>query len=155
MMPHEKRPISCWAFLLAHHWSEDVDRCWRMKLRGRDIFLCARCTGLYPTMLAVMAWQLAAPLRCGWYDWLWLFVPAIPALLDWGRFRLARTRGSNRWRTFTGALLGLALGRALYLHMRRPFHAPAAALFGLLALTVLVVELVRWRRMVIQEGGKQ
>ena len=44
----------------------------------------------------------------------------LPALVDWavGRFRPAA--GSNAVRTLTGVLLGLALGRSLYMHVQRP-----------------------------------
>jgi hypothetical protein len=62
----------------------------------------------------------------------------LPALADWCVGRLSPSSGSNSWRLLTGGLLGLGLGRALYLHLAiRPF--PAVLLWQLgLSLAVAV-----------------
>jgi hypothetical protein len=62
----------------------------------------------------------------------------LPALADWSVGRLAPGSGSNAGRLLTGALLGLGLGRALYLHVAvRPF--PSVLLWQLgLSLAVAV-----------------
>ncbi len=150
----ERRPMSRWAFLLAHHWPEELDRCWKLKAGRRFVFVCARCAGLYPVMLGVMIWLFLVPVEAGWYDWLWLFVPGLPALVDWSQSRLGSRTGSNLRRSATGAGLGFALGRALYLHMLHPFNPPVVVLLGFLSLWVLSVELLRRRRMAHRGRGE-
>jgi hypothetical protein len=66
----------------------------------------------------------------------------VPALLDWavGRFRPAS--GSNAVRTVTGVLLGVALGRSLYVHVQKPLPPmllAQAALVTVVALPVILM----------------
>src|SRR5437764_525046 len=117
---------------LSHHRADELDRCWR--IGGQDI--CARCLGTYPVLFAVFAAQLAvhAPLSAV------LDVPlalalTVPALGDWAYGRFRPHALSNAWRTLTGALLGLALGRTLFIHVQKPL--PAALLAQLVLVTVI------------------
>lgn len=130
-------------FWLSHHPPDELDRTWRVG----GVHLCARCLGTYPTMLLTIAVLLArhAPL-----DWS-LDVPVgvalvLPAALDWafGRFRPHRL--SNLWRTFTGVLLGLGLGRSLFIHLQRPF--PTVLLWQAIVVIAIAlpVFLTRYRR---------
>jgi hypothetical protein len=70
--------------------------------------------------------QLRAPLSWPW-DVPVVLGLTLPALVDWavGRFRPAS--GSNAVRTLTGVLLGVALGRSLFIHVQKPL--PAALLW--------------------------
>jgi len=106
------------SFWLSHHRAGELHRTYA--LGGTRV--CARCLGLYPVMFATIAAQLAAraPLASRW-DGLWTLAPFGPAVIDWAAGRLAPRLGSNPWRTFTGVLAGLALGRSLYIHLQRPF----------------------------------
>ena len=66
----------------------------------------------------------------------------LPALVDWavGRFRPAG--GSNAVRTLTGVLLGVALGRSLFVHLQKPLPPVLvwqAALVAVVALPVLLM----------------
>ena len=83
--------------------------------------LCARCLGLYPVMFAALALQWVLDLGpAGRVDMLMTMGLAIPALLDWGEGVLDPRTGNNPRRLITGAMLGVALGRSLWLHAQDP-----------------------------------
>jgi uncharacterized membrane protein len=104
-------------FWLSHHHEDELSRTYAFG----GIRVCARCLGTYPTLLAVIAAQFAvrAPLnhRADLPIAVLLF---LPALIDWAVGRFRPSSGSNLWRTGTGVLLGIALGRTLYVHFQRP-----------------------------------
>lgn len=128
---------------LSHHGPEERHRCY---LWGR-VHVCARCLGLYPVLLAAVAGQFAAGAPLDHPVDLWLGVGLLlPALADWAAGRLLQRPGSNAWRTATGALLGLALGRSLFIHIQRPFPR-LLVLQGILVTAVLfAVILTSWVR---------
>jgi hypothetical protein len=125
-------------FLLAHHRPEEYDRCYVVG----SVHLCARCAGLYPALLLLLALQLTGlvgPLRA---EWAVLFLLPLPAIFSWARRRLTGAAGSNPVATVTGGLLGIALGRGLFLylydHWSVSFWAQAAGL----VVVVLTVEIL-------------
>lgn len=129
-------------FWLSHHPPEESDRCYRLG----PVHVCARCLGVYPTLFLVLIALFAAraPLEHPLDLPLGLALTA-PATLDWafGRFRPHAL--SNLWRTFTGVLLGLALGRSLFIHLQRPFPTVLLAQFALVTVIVLPVILTTYR----------
>jgi len=131
-----------WGFLLAHHWSEQLDRCYLIWLGTHPVWLCARCTGVYPVLFLVLAAQIIHPLALSNWDLLFLFVLPWPALIDWALARLTRRPGSNRWRTITGVVLGISLGRMIYLHLVNPFQTLVILQLLLLSGIVGTVELL-------------
>ncbi|MBL8917442.1 MAG: DUF2085 domain-containing protein [Myxococcaceae bacterium] len=129
-------------FWLSHHPPEEYDRCYRVG----PLHVCARCLGVYPTLVVMLValFAVRAPLEHP------LDLPVVlcltaPATLDWafGRFRPHAL--SNLWRTFTGVLLGLALGRSLFIHLQRPFPTVLLAQFALVTGIVLPVILATYR----------
>ena len=107
------------AFWLSHHHPSE----WSRTVRPFGVRVCARCLGTYPVLFAVVAaqvWLHAPPERPG--EWRAGVGLLLPALADWCVGRLSPASGTNGWRLLTGALLGLGLGRALYLHVAvQPF----------------------------------
>jgi len=105
------------ALWLSHHRGDELHRTYEIG-RAR---VCARCLGTYPVMFALIAVQLVrrAPLESRWDAALAMLF--LPALADWALGRFLPRAGSNLWRTATGALLGIALGRTLFVHLERPF----------------------------------
>ena len=133
-------------FWLSHHPPEELDRCYRVG----SVHLCARCLGTYPVMFIAIAAQVAlhAPLQHT------LDVPlctafVLPATIDWALGRSQPHRFSNAWRAFTGVLLGLGLGRSLFIHLQRPLPpvliAQAIVVTGI-ALPVILTAYRRKRR---------
>ena len=106
---------SFFSLLLSHHPADKLHLCYRLKLGSREVFFCARCSGLFPAMLAVLiAGQLTGPWPW-WLEWLMLFLPPLPAFLDWGTsVATGKPERSNRLRMLTGAGLGTGLGAPLH-----------------------------------------
>ena len=130
-------------FLLAHHRPEEYDRCYALG----GLHVCARCAGLYPALLVMLALQLkglVGPLRA---EWAVLFLLPVPAVFSWARRRLTGAAGSNPFATVTGALLGVALGRGLFLYLHDhgsvAFWAQAA---GLVVVVLTVETLARLKK---------
>lgn len=121
---------------LSHHPPEELDRTWRLG----GVHVCARCLGLYPVMLTAIVLQFVwrVPLRLP-LEGLWGLLLAAPAILDWGYGRFRPHAGSNAWRTFTGVLIGVALGRSLYVHFQRPWPPLLLAQLALVAVVVVPV----------------
>ena len=130
-------------FLLSHHHPEEFDRCWKL---GR-VHVCARCLGLYPVLFATLAAQFAfhAPLEHSLDLPIALGLLA-PALFDWAHGRFRPHAFSNPWRTSTGVLLGLALGRTLFIHLQRPLPLALVLQIGLVIVVATPVILTTYRR---------
>lgn len=130
-------------FWLSHHHPEEWNRCYRFG----QVHVCARCLGTYPTLVVAVALQFAlgAPLVYPLDLWLGVLL-VLPATLDWAWGRFHPGRFGNLWRTSTGVLLGLGLGRSLYVHLQRPL--PPVLLAQLLGVTTVVVPviLLAWLR---------
>lgn len=145
--PRDRRVLS-W-LPLSHHRPEDHDRCLLLAVGGgRRIAICARCSTLYPLLVATLVLQIAADLGAAahWIDTLLTLGLAAPALFDWGLSRL-RARGRNAWRLLSGALLGVALGRGLYLYFRDPLAEIFWTQIAVLLIGAFSFEIVRLLRL--------
>jgi uncharacterized membrane protein len=122
------------AFWLSHHPQNEWNRTYVLG----GVRVCARCLGTYPVLLGALVAQLVwrAPLSWG-PDVALALVLTLPALLDWARGRLAPKGGSNGVRTVTGVLLGVGLGRTLYVHLRSPW--PPALRWQVFLIVVVAV----------------
>lgn len=130
--------------LLAHQHPSHAERCVWLPLGHLRLALCSRCLGLYPVLFAAFFLQFLFGVERSWgiIDWFVVLVLAAPALLDWGASRL-RWAGRNDLRIVTGALLGLALGRSLYIYVADPLSELVWIQLGLLAVGALAFEVVR------------
>jgi uncharacterized membrane protein len=129
-------------FLLSHHYEEDFHRTYRV---GR-LRICARCVGTYPTVIAGIGFQfwVGAPLHSSW-DGLLAIGLLLPALVDWAYGQFRTFAGTNLWRTVSGALLGVALGRTLYVHFQEPLPPWLLAQGALVTAIAVPVILFRLR----------
>lgn len=98
-------------YLLAHHEPAEYDRCYRVRVRGREEHLCARCLGVY---LGILVGLLAVRYG-GATDLQFLAIATLPALalVDWTLTALGDFDGTNPVRTGTGLALGIAYGLGL------------------------------------------
>lgn len=88
-------------YVLSHHKEDQRHRCYSVK--GLD--LCARCTGIYPGMAAGILATFSNPVAVA------AALPAAATVEKYGEMKGAEF--SNRFRTFTGLLLGIAYGAGL------------------------------------------
>lgn len=108
-------------FALSHHRVAERDRCYRLSLRGRPIFFCARCLGIFVAFGPALVAH-----ACSWLDWFerwpafFVLVLPIPAVLDWSAGRLGCWDKGNLVRTATGVLLGIAQAAAYYVVVTDP-----------------------------------
>ncbi|WP_415379043.1 DUF2085 domain-containing protein [Halosimplex sp. TS25] len=125
-------------YLFSHHEPSEYYRCHSLSLRGRNVHLCARCSGVYPGILVGAALALTATVPAVW-PWLVVCGPA-PALVDWAATTFTDRRGSNALRTVSGALLGLGYGVAVpwFLIGRPLWLLGVAAVYGGIAAVLLV-----------------
>jgi uncharacterized membrane protein len=112
-------------------------------LTGQGLYICARCLGLYPILLATIGfeagvWRFESDLR-----WLAAFSLVTPAVIDWSRSMLFEARGSNAGRTVSGAQAGMGLGLAFGDYFRDSGCTYFWTLLGLLA---ALIGLVWWAR---------
>jgi uncharacterized membrane protein len=130
--------------LFSHHAPEQHDHCLFLPLPGgRRLPLCARCLGIYPMMLVVLALQLTGRLDLAWTDpWLMILLP-LPTVIEFLGEQTGRVQGSNRLRILTGLPLGVALGRMFLRYFQDPFDpvfwALVAAYGGTCGLTAAFV----------------
>ncbi|MGA9522689.1 MAG: DUF2085 domain-containing protein [Myxococcaceae bacterium] len=130
-------------FWLSHHHPEEYGR----TLRIGGVRVCARCLGTYPALFTVLALQFALSMPLMWPgDEALAVVLLLPALLDWAHGRFRPSSGSNAWRFATGVLLGIALGRTLFVHLQRPFPRALLVQAGLVTAVALPVIFATWRR---------
>jgi len=124
-------------FWLSHHHPEEYNRTYVLG----GVRVCARCLGTYPILFATLVglFKLRAPLSWSW-DVPGVLGLTLPALLDWAVGRFRPQGGSNPVRTLTGVLLGMALGRSLFIHFQKPLPQVLvwqAALVALVAIPVM------------------
>jgi uncharacterized membrane protein len=98
-------------YLLSHHARDERHRCYTPTLFGRQVALCARCSGIYPGIGLGLLGGVATP--TGLPTLLLIAVLPIGALLDWAATEFTDREGSNPVRTGTGGLLGFAYGLGL------------------------------------------
>jgi uncharacterized membrane protein len=97
--------------LLSHHEPPFMHRCWRFSIRGRSLYICARCSALLIGILLALIIQfnifyiVLTPLT-----FLGAFVLSLPAVFDWSTQTLGLRESRNPFRALTGLLLGYAVG---------------------------------------------
>lgn len=126
-------------FWLSHHHEDELHRTYSIL----GLRICARCLGTYPVLLAAIVVQARVRAPLSWrYDPHWTLLLPLPALADWAYGRFRPFAGSNAVRSATGVLLGLALGRTLYVHFLSPWPTwllGQAALVTAVALPVILL----------------
>jgi uncharacterized membrane protein len=107
-------PAPEWEYLLAHHVPGRYCRTLEVRLRGRTLHFCARCSGELVGFVAFLGLFLAsasfAALTTMPLAGVVLAVCPAPAWLDWVTQTVRSRESSNALRVTSGALLGAALG---------------------------------------------
>ncbi|PVX24919.1 MAG: hypothetical protein CW716_09115 [Candidatus Bathyarchaeum sp.] len=130
--------------LLSHHMPEKLHRTIHLNIGGKNIYLCARCTGDYSgTLTILVAWFLGLKLPT------WLYLPLVAILplatvIDWLTQSCKLRESRNTLRVTTGFPLGIAKGLILLMLVQGWFNLFLQALV-IVGLYVLVVSLVAWK----------
>lgn len=98
-------------YLLSHHTEDHLDRALRLKFFGRNLYICARCTGMILGFVSGILLQ-----RFGFIPNLdanlSLFLAiglALPAMVDWWTQSVFGRESKNYIRTPTGFSLGFGI----------------------------------------------
>ncbi len=97
--------------LISHHPPSQYGHCLRVSVRGRSIYFCARCTGLYGGLALGVAGIFLLNLVLE-PSWLWFMVAlalGFTTVVDWMTQRIARRKTTNHIRFITGVGSGLGL----------------------------------------------
>ncbi|MDH5791764.1 MAG: DUF2085 domain-containing protein, partial [Candidatus Bathyarchaeota archaeon] len=97
-----EKVASFFSLLIEHHPPWQRDRCLSLSLKGRRVYLCARCSG---TVLGFVAGSIIV---LGYPSLYSVVLLALPALIDWGTQKLCLRESTNMIRVLTGFSLGLA-----------------------------------------------
>lgn len=138
---------SVFSLLLSHHPVEKLHLCYRLRLGRRQLHFCARCSGLFPAMLlTLVAGQLTGRWPW-WFEWIMLFIPVLPAFLDWGTTTsTGKPERSNRLRFLTGVGLGIGIGASLHINTYALLSYPVMAQLAFLLAAVWVVWMASYAR---------
>ncbi|NHJ13806.1 MAG: DUF2085 domain-containing protein [Candidatus Thorarchaeota archaeon] len=103
--------------MISHHPPSMFGHCLRVSFRGKSLYLCGRCSGIYGGMgLGLIVLIFTRPILQP--DWLW-FVTALgfgfSTVIDWMSQRLTPRKTTNMIRAATGFLSGLSLAIIFYL----------------------------------------
>jgi len=130
--------------LLSHHRPEKLDRTLHLNIRGKHIFLCARCTGDYSGTLSILiAWFL------GFEFPLWLYLPLIAILplspvIDWVTQSCKLRESRNLIRVPTGFLLGISKWLLLLLLIKGLLYMFLLGV-AIIGVYVLAISVVAWK----------
>jgi len=131
-------------FLLSHHKPEKLHRTIHLSLRGRTVYLCARCTGIYTGILSVLvAWFLGFNLSASLYLPLFSILPA-PSIVDWITQSCKLRESRNTIRISTGFLLGISEGLFLLMLVKGMFYLFLHAL-AILGAYIFSVYVIAWK----------
>jgi len=127
--------------LLSHHRPQKLHRTIHIHIKGRDIHLCARCTGIWAGIITAF---LAFFFRLDLPAWLYVFLLAIlpaPAMLDWVTQTCKLRESRNAIRVLTGYFSGIGWGIFFILLAKGMFHSFLVALIilGMYIFTIYII----------------
>jgi len=130
--------------LLSHHRPEKLHRTIRINFRGRNVYICARCTGVYSGILSVfIAWFLGLNFPTWLYLPLYSILP-LPAVVDWITQSCKLRESRNPLRVSTGYLLGISEGLFFLMLVRGMFYLFLWA-FAILGAYILSIYVIAWK----------
>jgi len=130
--------------LLSHHMPEKLHRTIHVSFRGKNVYLCARCTGIYSGILSVfVTWFLGFDFPA------WLYLPLLPILplpsaVDWVMQSCKLRESRNIIRICTGFLLGISEGLVLLMLIKGLFYLFLQGL-AIVGVYVLSICLIAWK----------
>jgi uncharacterized membrane protein len=101
--------------LISHHPPSLFGHCVRLSFRGRSVYFCSRCTGIYGGLAIGVGVMALAGINLGttWEEtWLWFLIAlalGFSTVTDWVSQRLTSRKTTNFVRISTGLLSGFGL----------------------------------------------
>lgn len=136
--------LSLLFLLLSHHMPEKLHRTIRIGFRGRNVYLCARCTGIYTGIASVfIAWFFNFNLPTWLYLPLLLILPA-SSMVDWVTQSCKLRESRNSTRICTGFLLGIGWGLFFLLLVKGMFFLFLQAL-AMLGGYIFSICIIAWK----------
>lgn len=157
-MPPEEPVDPGWEYLVSHHLPSRFNRTLRVRLGGRTVHLCARCSG---QGLGVLAWLVVLlaclaghlPLFAVRVQCVVAFFPLLPAW-DWVTQSAGRRESNNSLRLVSGTLLGFAFTDLVATLLLGRWTLFIGGVLILAAYLVALMAILRWSgawRRVLQE----
>lgn len=120
-----------WEIIFSHHLATRYSRTFCVRVAGRTLHLCARCSGQVVGILGfvLLFWvchSVGFPLYVPISQIPFAFGP-LPASLDWLTQSLGRRESSNHLRILSGILLGASFSDAVSLFVLRDWLFVAGA----------------------------
>jgi uncharacterized membrane protein len=103
-------------FLFSHHTKENLHRTLHLKIHGKDMYLCARCFGIFVGLTISILFRQPLTTIVLQNPLIILILPA-PAMTDWVTQTIRLRESSNPIRIATGSLLGVCWANMLNLFL--------------------------------------
>ncbi|MGY5880264.1 MAG: DUF2085 domain-containing protein [Candidatus Thorarchaeota archaeon] len=130
--------------LLSHHPPSLYGHCLRVTFRGRSLYFCGRCTGIYGGLglgiIFLLLFQVN--LRPSWFWFLFSVILGFTTVADWMSQRLTPRKTTNHIRAITG--FGSGFGLAIIFLLGDLFFMMVA--LAIMAGSVGIVGLIENRR---------
>ncbi len=130
--------------LLSHHPPSLYGHCLRVSFRGRSLYFCGRCTGIYGGLALGIILLLLFQVNLN-PDWFWFMFSVLlgfTTVVDWMSQRLTPRKTTNHIRAITG--FGSGFGLAIIFLMGNLYYMLVA--LAVMAGSVGVVGLIENRR---------
>jgi len=124
--------------IIEHHPPWLRSRCLKLNIGGRQIYLCARCTGTLIGYIFTKLIQIAFP------SILIAAALGLPALLDWSTQKLGFRESSNLIRILTGLLLGSGIALSLNFNFIERLIVILSYLSAMLIISILSIKEVKF-----------
>lgn len=112
-MKNDNEDYSIGFLLLSHHMRENLNRTWKLNFRGKQYFICSRCSGVVIGLVTALLLRQTV-VFFSQNSMLLLALPAF-AMTDWVLQTLRRHESKNPVRMASGFLLGLCWASMLYM----------------------------------------
>lgn len=133
-----------WLIFFAHHTPDKFHRCLRIQIRGRKLYLCARCTGMLSGIYAaIFLLPLLQSFVSPTIALIILITFPLPAILDWLSQYGGMRESNNRTRVVSGLLLGFSIGSLMHI---KEYILTLFVVFIYVILIVIAVLIIRTKR---------
>jgi len=121
----------------------------RISIRGRDHYFCARCTGIYSAFFSfllvgiILGYSVLQYRIDGYFSLLMSIILVLPLLIDWGTQKLLLRESTNPIRFITGFIFGIGFWFVQFTVFIFPWELLA---MGLYSLAMYIITLIGRKR---------